>query len=299
MKSFNEKERRCEASFLSAGPYWHADTPGKETPLIFVTDEDFCFAMNVIAQAAALYPEIVIIAFEVMNNHFHFVLSCKESEVYEFWNFIRKRLSRIFPQLKDVAIKVRQIKDISDLRNNIIYTNRNGYVADYSHTPFSYPWGTGRFYFQPPVNGTPISRIKTDARRTMFRGRSPELPVDWVTIDNYIAPSSYCAISFGMAIFRDAHHYFNALTRNVEAYAGVAKDLGDDEFLTDTEVFEKIRMTLKENYGGVRLRELTKSQKLDLARSMRYEYRSSNGQIRRILDLSAFEIDSLFPLNKK
>lgn len=62
------------------------------------------FVMNVIAQAAALYPEVRIIAFEVMNNHFHFVVSADEKAVLAFWGFMRKRLVRSFPLMKGIQI---------------------------------------------------------------------------------------------------------------------------------------------------------------------------------------------------
>lgn len=44
------------------------------------------------------------------------------------------------------------------------------------------------------------------------------------------------------------------------------------------------------------LKDLSRQQKLDLAVRLRREFRSSNGQIRRLLALSQYEIDSLFPL---
>ena len=94
MSIFKERERCCEATFLDGEPYWHAYTSGKDTPLLFSLEEDFVFVMNVIAQAAALFPEVRIIAFEVMNNHFHFVVSADEETVLTFWGFVRKRLVR-------------------------------------------------------------------------------------------------------------------------------------------------------------------------------------------------------------
>lgn len=57
--------------------------------------------MNVIAQAAALFPEVRIIAFEVMNNHFHFVVSADEETVLTFWGFVRKRLSDLQKQFRN------------------------------------------------------------------------------------------------------------------------------------------------------------------------------------------------------
>lgn len=297
MGIFIERERCSEATFRDGGPYWHAYTSGKDTPLLFALREDLVFVMNVIAQAAALFPEIRIIAFEVMNNHFHFVVSAEKEAVLAFWGFVRKRLSRFFPLVKDLLITLNQIDDLGSLRNNIVYTNRNGYVADCTHTPFSYPWGTGRYYFLDWPKGKTLARIFVDDKRKMFRCRTPVLPVEWEVIGGYVAPWNYCAVKFGMSMFRDAHHYFMMVSKNVEAYAELAAGLDDGEFLTDAELFSRLSVLVRSDYGGTSIKDLTKPQRFDLARKLRYEYRSSNGQIRRVLGLPQYEIDSLFPLS--
>ena len=296
MSIFKDKEGCCEATFRSDGPYWHAYTSGKETPLLFACREDLVFVMNVVAQAATLFPEVRIIAFEVMNNHFHFVVSAEENSVLAFWAFIRKRLARLFPLMKGLQVTLKPIEDLGSLRNNIVYTNRNGYVADPAHTPFSYPWGTGRYYFLDWPRGKALARIFVDDRRKMFRCRTPGLPGEWEIVGGYIAPWNYCAVKFGMAMFRDAHHYFMMVSKNVEAYAELAAGLDDGEFLTDAELFSRLSSLLRSDYGVFSIKDLTKPQKFDLARKLRFEFHSSNGQVSRVLGLSRYEIDSLFPL---
>ena len=299
MSIFKERERCCEATFLDGEPYWHAYTSGKDTPLLFSLEEDFVFVMNVIAQAAALFPEVRIIAFEVMNNHFHFVVSADEETVLTFWGFVRKRLVRSFPLMKGLQITIKPIGDLGALRNNIVYTNRHGYVADSSHTPISYPWGAGRYYFLDRPRGKTLARLLVDDKRRMFRCRTPALPSGWEVSNGYVAPWNYCAVKLGMAMFRDAHHYFMMVSKNVEAYAELAAGLDDGEFLTDTELFARLSVLVRSDYDVSSIKDLTKPQRFDLARKLRYEFRSSNGQIRRMLGLSQYEIDSLFPLTAK
>ena len=294
--TFKEKEEYCKATFRSGEPYWHAYTSGKESPLIFSQEEDFMFVMNLIAQAVALFPEVRIIAFEVMNNHFHFVVSSEEKAVLAFWEFISKRLARVFPLKKGLKVTLKPIGDLVALRNNIVYTNRNGYVASPAHTPFSYPWGTGRYYFLDWPRGKALAQIFVDDRRKLFRCRTPMLPGEWEVVGGYVAPWSYCSVKFGMAMFRDAHHYFVMISKNVEAYADLAVELDDGEFLTDTELFARLSVLVRSDYDVSSIKDLTKPQRFDLARKLRYEFRSSNGQIRRVLGLSQYEIDSIFPL---
>ena len=113
----------------------------------------------------------------------------------------------------------------------------------------------------------------------------------------YAGHSSFCSIVFGMAMFRDAHHYYFFLNKNVEEYQSLATELGDCEFLTDSEAYTGILAVLKTDYNGTAMKDLTKAQKFDLARKLRHDFRSSNGQIRRVLGLSQYEVDSLFPLS--
>ena len=97
-------------------------------------------------------------------------------------------------------------------------------------------------------------------------------------------------------MFRNAHHYFWMVSKDVEAYEEIAKDLDDGEFLTDNELFTQLWKYVRSAYDISSLKELSQAQKMDLAKRLRYDCRSSNGQIRRVLGLPQYEVDSLFPL---
>lgn len=95
MKTYSEREKGCEDAFQSGGPYWHAYTSGKDTPLLFVNDSDFKFAMNAVAQAASMYPIITILAFEIMGNHFHFVIAAEQDDIDIFGDISAKAKQEI------------------------------------------------------------------------------------------------------------------------------------------------------------------------------------------------------------
>ena len=217
--------------------------------------------MNIIAQMAHLFSgKVHIIAFAVMNNHLHFVLSGDVHWVNEIISLILKRIKRAFGLSKPLDFTSKPIEDIHSMRNHIVYVHRNGYVANQNHTPFSYPWGSGAYYFMPERTGVAFSGISSIENRAMFRSRDVKLPPDWQVIDGYIAPPNFCASKLGMSMFRDAHHYFSLVSKNVEAYSSIAVDLDDGEFL-------------------------------------HFDYRSSNGQIRRLLGLSQYDVDQLFKVH--
>lgn len=303
MSNFRESESLCENTFASNGPYWHLYTQGQDTPLIFKTEDDFEFAMNVICQAAYEFKDVGVITFEIMGNHLHLLLSGGEEDVMMLFRHIRKRLTiglrTDFPQglPRTFSASLKAVTSLNAMRNTIAYINRNGYVADQNHTPFSYPWGAGRFYFNHFPITVKFSDMKYLELRRVFRGRKPQLPEDYEIIYGHISPTSYCKIDFGEAMFRNAHHYFSHIYRNVEAFNEMAVELGDIEVNTDNELYSQINQVIRKKYGAQSSRDISKAQRLELAGILHYQYRSSNSQICRVLNLSQFEVDSLFPLS--
>lgn len=305
MATFREKENYCRRTFDENGPYWHLYTSGKETPLMFRTEDDYVFAMNVIAQMAFEYHDIRILTFEIMGNHIHILAEGHSDRLLTAFTFLKKRLTRgmkeSFPGgLPDgFSPTLKEVSDLEAMRNTIVYVNRNGFVSDCNVTPYSYPWGAGPYYFgHEPVTATTFHDITTKQGRNMFRGRIPDIPDSWPVADSFVLPVAYCSIKFAKAMFRDAHHYFSMLCRNLESYSGVAAEIDDQDYLTDGELFAQLVSIIRQHHHKTSLRELSKAQKLDLARTLHYDYRCSNGQLRRVIGLTQYEVDTLFPLKQ-
>ena len=302
MRNYRDLEAYCESRFLQGVPYWHIYTPGVETPVLFGVKEDYVFMMNLICQSAVATDGMEIIAFEVMSNHLHIVVSGEELFARRFFAFLDKRLKRCAKSLTCKEIpssfeaRYKEIDSLQSLRNTIVYVNRNGFVTDRNYTPFTYPWGTGNYYFNGAGFGGVNTNLNVNEMRRMFRGRAAILPDKYHVNDGYILPSSYCNLELGMSLFRDAHHYFFMVSKNVETYGELALELNDGEYLTDTELVSQLVKLLKIDYNVNSLRDLGKSQKYDLARRLRFEFRSSNEQIRRVLNLTSAEVNTIFPM---
>lgn len=159
--------------------------------------------------------------------------------------------------------------------------------------------GTGKYYFNGAGFGGINTNLNVNEMRRMFRGRATILPDTYQVNDGYILPSSYCNLELGMSLFRDAHHYFFMVSKNVETYGELALELNDGEYLTDTELVSQLVKLLKIDYNVNSLRDLGKSQKYDLARQLRFKFRSSNEQIRRVLNLTSAEVNTIFPMTAK
>lgn len=300
MGNFREQEARCEAVFAKEQYYWHLYTSGIDTPLVFILKEDLEFAMNLLCQAVMTAQDVRVFAFALMSNHLHVLISGTEDEVMSCFTFFRRRLARDMKKNGRMlpvtfSANLKRVADLKAFRDTLVYIHRNGYVAYPQHTPFSYSWGTGPYYFNIANKGdVAIGEISVERRRKMFRGRDPRLPEAFLVNDGYISPTSYCAINEGMKMFRDAHHYFSTLTKDVEAYSSMALELGDKEFLTDNELFKVAFKIMKAS--GKSLRNASMQDKMSVAKELHYQYRASNAQLSRTLGLLRRDVDTLFPL---
>jgi REP element-mobilizing transposase RayT len=302
-ETFFEKEQFAEFLLKNNGPFWHMYTPGNLTSVLFVDKEDFKFAMNLVAQVAAKNPEIRIYTFEVMNNHFHFILSGEEEQCRALFELLKEKLERYLRNkgrnvnLSKFNCSLIRIMDLKTLRNEIIYVNRNGYVARHDCTPFSYPWGAGMAIFNPVMELIPkqdYSKLTVRDKREICKSKDIDLPGNLKVCDGVILPSSYCAIKESEQLFRDPHHYFSLLSKNWEAYSEIAKRLGDTVIITDEEMYGAVSSLCAKEYGIKNPVNLNPTQKIELAKRMKCDYFASNKQIKGILRLDIAIVEELF-----
>ena len=83
----------CEVEFNSRGPFWHVCTPGDLSGILFRDEEDYVFGMNAVALSAAEYlGKVDIYTFQIMSNHFHFVVAGILDDVESFFRRFLKRV---------------------------------------------------------------------------------------------------------------------------------------------------------------------------------------------------------------
>lgn len=298
--NFARQEDYCEYLFNSLGPFWHVCTPGNLQECIFVNDSDYRVGVN---SAALTKGPVVIYASTVMSNHLHDIVGGERDKVLDAFER-RKRLIQRYVKgtgrsvdLKHFNSSLIPIESLKVLRTEIVYVHRNGYLAHPSYTPFSYPWSSGRHYFNPGLDadGVPFASLPYKSKRMLCRGRILPLPDDWIIKDGIISFKSFVDIQCGERFFRDSHQYFSLLSKNYEAYSETAKRLGELIFLTDDELFSAVCSLCLKTYGQSRPSALAPDEKLSVAVEMKKRYNASNGQIRRILRLDAQVVKELFP----
>ena len=298
-------EDLCRSAFEVQGPFWHLYTDGNLSGVIFREHKDYVLGMNMVAYCANLYAgKVRIYTFQIMSNHFHFVVAGEKAHVAGFFERLKGRLKRCFARekrgccIKDVEAKLQLVEDLGYLRNLIVYVNRNGYVASKDMTPYLYRWGANSYFFSflgECEKSVPIGCVPVLERRSIFHSHEILLPESYCFIDGYVSPKCYCFISEAEHFFYNAHHYFGHLTRKVESFAEIARQLGDMVTYTDEEMYIAVSSICNKDFQVRSVVELTVDQKLELAKKLRFGYNASNKQIVRILRLDEYVVNSMFP----
>ncbi|MDD2293770.1 MAG: hypothetical protein PHD07_06145 [Bacteroidales bacterium] len=305
--SYLQKEQRCEFIFAEGGPYWHLCTPGQLTEILFINDEDFKFGVTNTAICASQF-NIRIFTDVIMNNHIHTIIEGEREECLLYFAKFKKKLKRYFSSkgiivdLSGFNCNLYPILSLQAMRNEIVYVNRNGYLVNDNYLPFTYPWGSGNLYFNDFAQrrrGVTFKGMPYAQKRALCHSRIPSLSDNYLADDGMILPLSYCNYIGGQDYFRDAHHYFKLVTKNVESNGEIAKRLGDNIFLTDNEMYAIVYQLSLKQFQVKQPSLLPAGAKIEVARKMSLEYNASNSQIRRILKMDREFVDELFPIKSK
>lgn len=307
-QSFNDKESRCRRVFQQAvsryGGFWHLCTPGEGQAVIFRKQADYVFMMTAVAMCAHAFPDVRVITFEIMSNHIHLMLCGCPDRILAFFDMLKKRLKRYLAMSGEVVDlshfssgNLVAADSLESLRNQIVYINRNNYLVDPDQTPFSYPYGANGYYFMPgaKVCSDGVFRDLTIwEKRSFVHSRDIDYPGDWMTIGGYFSPSNYLALDIGEGSFRDARHYFHKVSRDIESYKEVASLLGEAVYYTDDELNAVIYRMCKRQYEADGPVLLPAHAKLELARTLHFDYHADKAKIGRLLKLPRSVLDQLF-----
>ena len=302
--SYSERERICESIFIGNGPYWHLYTDGTKMQNIFCCEEEFKVGMWSLAMSLHLCKGVRALTFELMANHVHVILSGQKEDCLRVFDFFLTRLKQVFAKSQRFIdwscfkMDILPIEDIQALRNEIIYVNRNAFVSNPAYTPDSYLWGGGCAYFNPWfrfLKTTMLGDLKISVQRSILHIRDVAPFSCLLEFSSMPFIPSFCDIKLGESIFRDARSYFNALTRNAEAFSQIASRLKDTIFLTDDELYAVVISYVNKEFSVSKPALLSGRQKIDTARYLHFKYNATNHQLRRILKLELSVLEELFP----
>lgn len=302
MSPFYDNESLCQYSFERLGPCWHVWT-NENFETLFRNDEDFKAAMALFAMSCMLFPGLKILTFELMNNHLHIAVAGREEEIRELFECFKRMLRTYFRKegvlvnLKDFQCNLRLLESLSDCRNTIIYINRNGYVARSDHSPITYPWGANSCFFNSVsfyVYKTADKRMKCRDRMALAHTHQVDSLKNVIMVEDVVTPWCFCSIRDAESMFRGPAHYFYSLSKNIEANKQIASEIGENVYYTDDELFGVVTSLASRKYS-TQVRFLSRDAKIEMAKTMHYEYNASNKQVARLLKLDVSVVGCLFP----
>lgn len=302
-RDFYRMEAACELRFRELGTCYHFCT-GENSPVLFHNEREFKTAMNIVALMSFLYPEVYVITFEIMSNHLHFAVAGERERIAEWFRDLIKKM-KMHPVLSESRhameafdAKSIEISSLENMRNVIAYINRNGSVVNPDETPFSYPWGANRYYFNPEAKMRYESagkKVVHSERREMFYSNKGDGIKEMISLDGYVSPLCFCKMNIGESLFRNARHYFSKISKNIEAFSDIAKTVGESLFYNDDELYSFVASECQKKYGIKSPKIINASAKIEFAKKLHYEYNSSNKQISRILGMDINSVSAIFP----
>ena len=260
-------------------------------------------AMNIFALCVALSHGIVILTFELMDNHIHVTLCGTEDDVKAFFALYKRHLHKWLKSigrcvdLSEFTCRYRCLQTAQETRNVLSYNNRNGFLVSPNETPYSYRWGAGRFFFNPDARlryEIESTKMNLTQRREVLHSHVADKVETIRLLDGYACPLSFCDIGSAEKYYRNASNYFYEISRNIESQRDIAREIGETIRYSDDELFRVAVSLGKQEYGQSSPSLLSQSAKSDLALRLHYDWGATKKQLCRILKMPAGLLDSVF-----
>ena len=278
--------------------YYHICSDGNHSFALFLSDGEFKAAMNAVA-ICALITKVDILAFVLMDNHFHFAVRAESEErcrlfILELKRMIGIRLA-VNPERRGVMrrlpVQIIAVNDEDYLRVLICYILKNPTKARKGMF-YNYLWGSGSLYFNTGIPAT-ATRVKDCGRRKVKEvvGTHCRIPEDWLIDDGVILPINYICTEDVERLFRSTRSFMFFLSKNADE--SIEKDYKEwnDINLDDTEMRRERDAIAKRVFGTSRLRDLSGPDRITLAKHLRRRFLCSSKQLSRVVQVPLKEIE--------
>ena len=300
--NYYDIEKLCQHYFEKIGTAYHLCTP-ENHPIIFRNPDDFKKGMSMIGIVAKAHKKVLLMTFELMSNHLHMIIIGKPEDIEEFFRCLKRLLEKNLYSdgntldLGGLNMQLHEITTLESLRNAIAYANRNGSVVDRHVSPYTYPWGANKYFFNTEAKCRFEERkrkITVREKRRMTRSHKYDCMEELHMVDGYVCPLSFCCVTDAENLFRDARHYFTKVSRHIESYDEIAKMIGEQIYYTDDDLFSIVCSWAAKKFGCNIPSQLQKDEKIEMAKLLRREYNADIRKIGRLLKMDMAVLTALF-----
>ena len=275
---------------------YHIFTKGLEDKLLFRDKEDYRYGINSIP-IVLQGTDCQMLAFCLMSNHVHFVLSGNLAGAITFINGYKHRLSlglrRKYEEpepLRGLSVAVKEIDSIDYLKTVIAYVIRNPLSAGLREMPYGYEWCSGKYYFCKVRHGKVerIGDMSENRVRKLLRTKKEPTPMlmdCMVDEEGMVLPESYLNIARVEEIYRTCNSFLYFISRKEDEK--VEREMGQGIIDTENDTF--VRKSVKEIclrlFRTADFSQLSYENKCFLADAARTSLGVSSSQLTRILGI--------------
>ena len=302
MSDFRDVEGECTSVFDQLGSCWHVWSP-EDFEIIFRNDDDFRDGMGLMGVVSKMFPDIIVLTYELMSNHLHVCAAGEELRLRLMMETLKRFLKRRF-EAKGYTLDwsrfvfgIRKLESLSDVRNVCVYDNRNGFLVHEEFTPLTYPWGANAFFFNPFLCRVVLNDTRDFSQRQcrlLTSSKKADSVKGLLMYEDCVLPLSFCRIDLAERLFRSASHYFYMLGKNLESNLKIASELKERIFYTDDELFSAVCKICASKYGIGVPSQIPAEAKTEMAKLMHFDYNASNKQIQRMLRLERDVVAAMF-----
>lgn len=268
---------------------YHFSSSHQETRRLFRTTKDFILGVNTLA---LLLPGsgVKIIAYCLMDNHIHILLSGRLADCLNYYDRVTHRLSQMLGAkygftgvFKKEDLDIVAVTSDLQLKREICYIHRNPYKARIA-SPDAYPWSSADVYFKTTLpSGAEIKDLQVLERRELFQTKL-QIPDSYEYLDGRILNTSFVSFPAASAKFTDSVEYFDFL-RKYSLEAEVEEQHGIHKAVTfsDAELQERIKSICVNEFHTESVAGLNRKDLLRLARIASYRFGAGQAQLSRLL----------------
>ncbi len=268
---------------------YHFSSSHQETRRLFRSKKDFIIGINTLA---LLLPGsgVKIIAYCLMDNHIHILLSGRLDDCLDYYDRVIHRLAQMLGAAhgfsgvlgrKDLDIVA--VMSDTQMKREICYIHRNPYKARIA-SPDAYPWSSADVYFKTSLpSGAQVRDLSLERRREMFQTKML-IPDTYEYYDGRILNTSFVSFSEASARFMSSVEYFDLL-RKYSLEAEVEEQHGIHESVTfsDAELQERIKDVCVNEFHRKSILSLDRKELLRLARIVSFRFGAGQAQLARLL----------------
>lgn len=280
---------------IIAGNCYHICTDGQESPVLMKETEDYKIALIYLA-IAAWKPGVQILAYCIMSNHIHVLITCENRKQAE--QFIRmfkkafamylKNKYKVAKVFNGIADSISLIDSIQYLRNCIAYILRNAVCAKVCSRIEDYPWSSYSCYFNKKTrSGRHISSLGTRAIRALFRTREN------LSVSPFYIDENCCILDWSFIRYDLVEKTFNNSGRFFLLALGTCNDAKMEYEMAckplikvnDTEIANLAEEVARTKFNGRSLAELSAKDRCSMIKKLFFNNKSSIPQLSRVLGL--------------